>query len=129
MNCCNDFGQCTHGDGCPVHRDDDLTATIKAASHRRCDTLGVCNGNGDCNRCGEPVLPQSEADGLRAAGLNVWYADDDAPIDDDEPLLEPYSPAMMISAWAMIVVLGLSSLALMAVGAGTLWQHFSAVLA
>lgn len=39
MNCCNDFGQCQQGHGCPV----------RATRHYTCAELGVCNYPGpDC---------------------------------------------------------------------------------
>lgn len=44
MNCCNDFGQCQQGHGCPV----------RTTRHYTCAELGVCNCDGpDCLQKGD----------------------------------------------------------------------------
>lgn len=48
MNCCNDFGQCQQGHGCPV----------RATRHYTCAELGVCNCDGpDCLQHEDTATP------------------------------------------------------------------------
>lgn len=49
MNCCDDFGQCQQGHGCPVRK-------------YTCAQLGVCNCQTvDCQHCADPQ-PDIEID-------------------------------------------------------------------
>lgn len=95
-------------------------APIKASRRRRCDEMGVCQGNG-CAACPDldhqvsAMLTAQDAPGQRGS---VWFAEPEPttaqPVngDDDEPLKrEPITRIELVALVTLIVLSGASSLA------------------
>lgn len=90
MDCCNAFGQCKQGHGCPVRG-------AASTTPRTCDQLGACNGSGNCPQCPNAILlPVGEHLAPGEAG-NFWIHS--API-DDEPLT-----LREVVAWCLFLLL------------------------
>lgn len=85
MNCCNDYGRCTHGPGCPA-------GPAPAANRRSCDALGLCQAH-------EPACP--------GCTTRPAQAQADEPLTRVDDVLQSVALVMLLALSA--AVLGVAS--------------------
>lgn len=102
MSCCDEYGACTQGPGCP--------ARAVGCPPTRCEILGVCNAGPDC-ACEKDTVPEE-------AG-NVWLA-------GYEPEDEKLNMFETIVIYVTLMILSIISLGLISAGAIAIFDYFFA---